>query len=516
MKLNRFIHISIATVAIAMLASCSEEYLETSPAGTIEEEAVNNVMQADPSQVQSYVAGAQMNLYCGGDYWTSHDDFGLPAVKLATDLLCEDIAYYNDAHFFCNDYQLDNRLGSYRRTSSMWNQFYNLIKNCNDIIVMLKPAEGEVIEEENTTARSILGEAYGMRALAYFWLVNLWQHPYSINPDALGVPVLTEDEYRQERVPVKDVYSLILSDIQLSYDYLEGLGYHSGNKIGLSEYAAAAIYANVLMFTSDYENAAKYAELAIKGGSLNSEEDMLGGFNSLDMPEVIWGYNVTNETTGYYASLFSHIDPYHIGYAGLGYGKLVASDLYNKIEEGDIRKQWFGYKEDYNLLENAFHVEKSKNFTDYIQNKYRDVYLTTYGQAGPFTSAIIHTRIAEMYFVAAEAYYLNNQADKALETLKTIMLTRNPAYSFSATGNELYEEICIQKRIEMWMEGCRYLDAKRRGEELDRTVSVNHSPVALEQYNTKKYSAHDYRMIYRIPTKELENNPKITAAEDNK
>ena len=186
MKLNRFIHISIATVAIAMLASCSEEYLETSPAGTIEEEAVNNVMQADPSQVQSYVAGAQMNLYCGGDYWTSHDDFGLPAVKLATDLLCEDIAYYNDAHFFCYDYQLDNRLGNYRRTSSMWNQFYNLIKNCNDIIVMLKPAEGEVIEEENTTARSILGEAYGMRALAYFWLVNLWQHPYSINPDALG------------------------------------------------------------------------------------------------------------------------------------------------------------------------------------------------------------------------------------------------------------------------------------------------------------------------------------------
>ena len=76
--------------------------------------------------------------------------------------------------------------------------------------------------------------------------------------------------------------------------------------------------------------------------------------------------------------------------------------------------------------------------------------------------------------------------------------------------DELYEEICIQKRIEMWMEGCRYLDAKRRGETIDRSKSSNHSK-SLPSFNAVTYSAHDYRMIYHIPEKEMQNNPEIEA-----
>lgn len=516
MKIKSLIYKGLAASAIALTASCSEGFLETAPAGVLEYDMVKEATDADQSKAQSFNTGAQMNLYIGGDFSTSHDDFGLPAVKLSTDLWGEDIAYFLDQHFFCYDYQLDNRMGQYRRANSTWNQFYNVINDCNNIIETLKPAEGKVLEQDNTAGRALLGEAYGMRAYAYFWLVNLWQHPYSVNPDAPGVPVKTEEEYRRERVPVKEVYDLILSDIDAAYKNLEGLGYHNG-KVGLSEYAAAGIYANILMFTGDYENAAKYAEAAIAGGALNSEADMLSGFNSLDMPEAIWGYNVTNETTGYYASLFSHIDPYMIGYGGaVGYRKLIASDLYNKIDANDVRKKWFGYNANYNLLKNSFAAEEYYGFTDYIQNKYRDIYLTSMGSEGVFTSAIIYTRIAEMYFVAAEAYYLAQNETKAKEVLNAIMVTRNPSYAFDGSGEELYNEICLQKRIEMWMEGCRALDAKRRGETIDRTTSINHSPTALEVYNTKQYKAdEDYRMIYRIPQNELENNPMITEADDN-
>lgn len=516
MKIKSLIYKGFVVSAVMLTASCSEDYLDTAPAGLIEDEKVNEVMQQDPAQMQSYIAGAQMNLYCGGDYWMSHDDFGLPAIKLSTDLWGEDIAYYNDQHFFCYDYQLDNRLGSYRRVKSTWNQLYFVIANCNDIIGKMKPANGDdTLPADNELGRAILGEAYGMRAYAYFWLINLWQHPYSVNPDALGVPLKTEDEYRQERVPVKDVYKLILADADKAYKNLKGLGFHNG-KVGLSEYAAAGIYANALMFTGDYENAAKYAEAAIAGGSLNSAADMLGGFNSLDMPEVIWGYNVTAETTGIYASFFSHIDSYMIGYGGqVGFRKLVASDLYDKIAEDDVRKKWFGYNEDYNLLEVDYSLENSKGFDKYIANKFRDIAMIN-ENADPFTSAIIYTRIAEMYYVAAEAYYLANNEDMARNTLNEIMVTRLPGYNCTLTGEELYKEICLQKRIDMWMEGCRALDAKRRGEIIDRTTSVNHSTTALEVFNTKKYKAdEDYRMLYRIPQPEFENNPMITAADDN-
>lgn len=507
MKCNHNLYGILLAGAALLTVSCSQDYLETAPTRYIEEEAVSKTMQSDPSRVQAYVNGAYMNIYCGGDYWTTHDDFGLPALKLATDLNCEDISIPRNTQWFCYDYQLDNRMGNYRRTSTMWNQLYYVIDNTNTIITMLKPAEGEQVADRS--ARVMLGEAYALRAYCYFWLVNIWQHPYGVNPDAPGVPLKTEEQYRQERVPVKEIYAQIQSDLDVAYGYLKGLGYHAG-KGGLSEYAAAAIYANVLLFTGDYAGAATYAEAAIQGGSgFNSAADMLGGFNTLDMPEVIWGYNVTEETTGYYASFFSHVDSYMVGYGGqVGYRKVIASDLYNRIADNDVRKGWFGLNDDYNLLGIDYAYEASTGNDRYIQNKFRDVYMTTYGNASPFTSAIIFFRTAEMYFVAAEAYYLAGNEAKAREMLEALMGSRVPGYTCAASGQELYDEICIQKRIEMWMEGCRFLDAKRRGETIDRTKSTNH-PVSMS------YSARDYRMVYRIPNSEMENNPAITPADDN-
>ncbi len=502
MKLKNIIFKGFAIGAIVTLASCSDNYLEHEPTGTLSEDALKKTMQKDPSQVQSYVVGAYMNFYCGGDYQQSHDDFGIPSIKLATDLACEDIAYYNDAHFFCYDYQLDNRLGNYRRTTSMWNQLYNAIDNTNTIITMLKPTDGSAPSDK--TARIMLGEAYSLRAYCYFWLVNLWQHPYSQGTDKPGVPLKTEDAYRPERVSVGEVYAQILSDINTGYTYLKGEGYHN-NKNGLSEYAAAAIYANALMFTGDYENAGKYAEIAAKSTPLNSDADMLSGFNSLTMPEVIWGYNVTNETSRLYASFMSNVDPYMPGYAGIGYQKLIASELYDKIADNDIRKKWFGYNPAYNLIGNDFSNEESLGLTKFMQNKYRDIYLTSMGTEGLFTSAMIYFRSGEMYFVAAEAYYLNGDEAKAKEMLNAVMSTRIPGYSFTGGGDTLYDEICLQKRIDTWMEGNRYLDAKRRGETIDRSKSTNHA-VDLPYFNAVTYSAHDYRMIYRIPQKEMENS----------
>ena len=151
--------------------------------------------------------------------------------------------------------------------------------------------------------------------------------------------------------------------------------------------------------------------------------------------------------------------------------------------------------------------------SQYIQNKFRDIYMT--GTGDPFTSAIIYFRSGEMYFVAAEAYYLAKEEALAREMLNTVMTTRIPGYSFTGSGEELYQEICLQKRIETWMEGNRYLDAKRRDEKIDRSQSSNHA-ADLSSYDAITYSSRDYRMIYHIPTTEMENNPSITAEDDNK
>lgn len=513
MKIKNIIFKGFAVSAIVLIAACSDDYLETSPTRYPEEEAIIDETQKNPELVKAYVNGALFNMYDGGDFRTGHDDFGIPAIKLATDMFCDDIAYNRDAHFFCYDYQLDNRIGNYRRVRSAWNQLYTIIDNANSIVTMLKPTEGE--ELTSKSAKVMIGQAYALRAYCYFWLVNLWQHRYSGGIDELGVPLKTEDEYRQERVSVGEVYDQILSDIKLGYEYLEGQGFHNG-KVGLSEYAAAAIYANVLMFTGDYANAAKYAEAAAKAAPLNSEDEMLSGFNSLNMSEVLWGYNVNNETTGYYASFFSHVDTYMIGYGGkVGYRKLISSELYDKIADNDIRKKWFGYNAANNILEVSYSYEETAGLTKYLQNKFRDVYITSGGNADAFTSSIIYFRSGEMYFVAAEAYYLAGNEPKAKEMLNKVMATRISGYSYAGSGSALYDEICLQKRIDTWMEGNRYLDAKRRNETIDRSKSTNHA-ADLASFKAITFTMDDYRMIYRIPNTEMENNPAISSNEDNK
>ncbi len=61
----------------------------------------------------------------------------------------------------------------------------------------------------------------------------------------------------------------------------------------------------------------------------------------------------------------------------------------------------------------------------------------------------------------------------------------------------------------------RYNDARRRGEQIQRNLSANHANAQLAPMNAVDYSSRDYRMIYQIPSVELENNSEITNSEQN-
>ena len=132
------------------------------------------------------------------------------------------------------------------------------------------------------------------------------------------------------------------------------------------------------------------------------------------------------------------------------------------------------------------------------------------GAEGPFTSDVIYMRTAEMYYVAAEAYYLAGNTTKAQEALTTIMATRVPGYICTSTGEALYKEICVNKRIDMFEEGSRFFDIKRRNESIDRSLSTDAPISELEYVGAVRYSGHDAKMIYQIPDAEIQNNPEIT------
>lgn len=481
-----------ALTAAFMMTACGDDFLEKEPSQNASEEQIQDLLEKDPTAIQAYITGFYKNTF-NPEAQMSHDDFGLKAFELATDMMGDDMAYRTQ-HFFVYDYMLDNRGATYRRTTTCWQELYAIINGANEVIRGLASQAGD----GDAAVEKMLGQSYTIRAYCYYWLINMYQHPYEWNKDKLGIPIYTEDETRLNRVPVKEVYDVILSDLEKGYNFLKGKGI--SKKDELNEYAAAAIYANVLSFISDYPNqwneVAKYAKIAIEGGSLMTEKELLSGFNDLNLSEVLWGADINSETNTFYASFMSNIDPYGAGYGGaLGNYKMIASDLYDKISDTDIRKKWFGTDFD----ESNTHYK----YRQYIQVKFLDV--ATTGTGDTFASDYIFLRTGEMYFVAAEALFRAGNEAEAKTMLMEIMKTRDPEYATTATGDALLQEIMLQKRIEMWGEGRRLFDMKRRGEALDRTKGTNHAATT-----PKQVPANDKLFIYQIPQKELDANPEIT------
>lgn len=501
---------SLLLLGVAILsAACSSDFLETEPTNTVSGDRQDELLLEEPDKIAALISGAYATAYCGDPYMSSHDDCGMSSNKIATDVMCDDIAFCPVlSGFFSFDQELIFREPGYRRPVSMWRQFYHIISTVNSAIGVLNAGEGTSAEID-----AMLGQALALRGWAYYWLINMWQQPYEVDPDAPGVPIYVEnvEECVLGRASVKDVYARIDADLSKACELLKG---KEVGKAAINEYAAAGIYANALMFQGRYSEAAEQAEYATKGGTLATRDGLMSGFNSLSMSEVLWGYAVTEEWNLVYASFMSHMNPYVDGYACPGYFiKLGATALVDKIDENDLRKAWFGYNEAYNWdAKNEkerfdFSAITEMGFADYVSNKFRC--------PDSFMFDLIYMRVAEMYFVAAEAHYLNHDETNARKALTDVMSTRIPEYSAaSLSGQALYDEICFQKRVETWGEGVRLFDAKRRNETIDRSKSKNFNS-ALATDDAITYSARDYRMIYKIPTVELENNEYIDSSEQN-
>ena len=502
MKMNNIKSLLLLGATVLSVA-CSSDFLETEPTSRVPGDRQNELMLEDPARIAATISGAYATLFCGTPLISSSDDRGMTSYQVVADMLGDDMMNIkNGGPNYAFDMQLIYRMAGYRRPVSMWSQFYYIISTVNDAVAVLKHGEGT-----NDKIDSLLGQALALRAYSYYWLINFWQHPYSVDPEAKGVPLYLDDATKNvlDRGTVAGVYEVIDQDLK---DACRLLKDKAVSKTQISEYTAAGMYANALMFLGRYSEAASYAERAVQGGTL-ATTDLLSGFNSLQMSEVLFGFNMTVDWNMIYASFMSMMNPYVDGYAVPGYYPITATgNLVDHINPNDIRKNWFGYKDELNTNGFSFAIVQALGCMDYVPNKFLC--------PNDFTADLIYFRVAEFYFVAAEAYYLmgGHEAD-ARRMLNAVMSKRITGYDCSnLSGQALYDEICFQKRVEMWGEGRRIFDAKRRNESFDRSKSAYY-PADLNSYDAVKYSARDQRLIYQIPTIEMDNNEYIKPEDQN-
>ncbi|MDR1455169.1 MAG: RagB/SusD family nutrient uptake outer membrane protein, partial [Tannerella sp.] len=121
----------------------------------------------------------------------------------------------------------------------------------------------------------------------------------------------------------------------------------------------------------------------------------------------------------------------------------------------------------------------------------------------------IYMRASEMYLAKAEAEARSGNDAAAQSTLYQLVSKRDSAYVRSAqTGDALFQEIQLHRRIELWAEaGHEFYDNKRWHIGVDRTSSPNH---------IEKVQLEAGKFTLQIPLEtEINYNPNITEANQN-
>ena len=113
-----------------------------------------------------------------------------------------------------------------------------------------------------------------------------------------------------------------------------------------------------------------------------------------------------------------------------------------------------------------------------------------------------------MYLTEAEALAHLNKGTEAAIVLKDLMVNRDPSWNkASVTVDDVY----TQRRLELWGEGFALYDHLRLKKGVDRTYAGSNYFDAAKL----KIEAGDWKFLYQIPLREIQENESISEADQN-
>lgn len=452
----------LATVLLVSLASCKKSFLELNPPTSL----TPSVALATEADLQVALRGAYAGLKSTALYGRS-----LPVLG---DMM-GDNTYQSTLN--TNRYTLFNN-NTYTVTdgdvAGLWSAAYTVILRANNIINSPVAA--------NANVNQYKGEAYAIRALAYYNLVRFFATPYTQDPAALGVPLVTtyDADLKPGRAKVSEVYALINADLNQAYTLMTKFT----NSSQFSKYAAKALQAKVYNTMGDKANA-KTAALDVITNS---------GFTAVSATAHAGYWAGVSFRTDKVETLFelsfdavanNAFDALAYIYLQSGnYGDMLcADDLYASFSATDARKSLYATGVRGGLA--SVFVNKYSSFTgDHSDTKV--------------------IRMAEMYLIAAEASYPANEAD-AIKYVNEVT-SRRGATAIASTGAALLEDIITERRKELAFEGERYHDLQRLKRDVVRGTNYPASARTIAFSN--------FRRIMPIPQGELDANPTIKAQQN--
>jgi hypothetical protein len=281
-----------------------------------------------------------------------------------------------------------------------------------------------------------------------------------------------------------DTYAQITTDLNEAIAVLEKDAYKRNaatENYQINKDVAYAVYARAALIKGDYATSAQYAQKARKDYPLMSNKDYFAGFNT-PTSEWIWSSYGSETETLYYYSFFAYNGFEANTSAVRNYPITIGKALYESIPETDVRREmWLAPEpgEKYSQTNGQITDKKSPSYKK-IFAKYPQIPSTAKIAAwhqmkfqtldGVGVGHVNHFRASEMYLIEAECQYKMGNESAAQKLLEELNVTsgRDPEYTCTKTGDELFAEIKKYRGIELWGEGFGWFDLKRWNDPIDR------------------------------------------------
>lgn len=557
MKRNLIITGALGLVLSGMMASCASDYLDTPPFASVTSDQVgantDNLSKAinGIALLMNFPKNGEQNGYPCGNVGEGY------IMTFFGDAMGQDYYSYHFGMFESGSMIRMERFAnaSYYTSTDAWGYYYAMVRMANSILEKVDGAVETVEGQRN----EIKAQALTYRAHAYVRLLQLYGPRWSDSNNGERKTIVLRLKETTDAMPLStmnEVLNQIYADLDEAIALFETTGtLQPTDLITPDVRVAAGIYARAALLKEDWAKAETMAQKARTGTNIMTADEYCGGF-MLATSDYLWTNSIADENILSNASWGSRnaANGEFQQRNQIGNGN-INRDLYKQMNPKDIRRNlyvmpevvgnpvsqyykaneekikyvdpetmaiWFqgGRLASRALRYVTEHTPTCSN-GEHVAAAYQDftgkgalpfilfgsqLKFFCYGDSKQ-ACQYPYMRGTEMLLTQAEAAYMQGKTAEAQQLISQLMSKRIEGFTTcTKTGQELLDEIRLQRRLELWGEGSTFFDLKRWGMNntrrawVENDVNSGNIPSSYAMDVAPNQANHWVLMIPRVET----------------